>query len=238
VGDWITTVDTGKIAEVVAPLLALTTDTEDELKCRVIKGKWNSANLLRLGLEVVLRLDDKLLKMRATKLISLLLVKIDICDLHLRLEIVGRDAQTGARVADGNVRTRGDNKAFKTLELNIQLDTVVGERCKGESRPRREGEVEGKRDVKLTFFAGVTDKLRSCVTTARKLGQATTALASKLFPTEKEGTPKLVNLLTTDDKLGLVNEEVTRIVTIMTPSVTKLRADLIRAIGITLHAAR
>ena len=104
VGDRVATIDAREVAEVVAALLALTANAEDELEGRVVEGEGNAADLLRLGLEVVLCLDDQLLKVRGRELVALLLVKVDVGDLHLRLEIIGGETKTGAGMADGNVR--------------------------------------------------------------------------------------------------------------------------------------
>lgn len=238
VGDRVATIHAREVAEVVAALLALATNAEDELKGRVVEGKGNAADLLRLSLEVVLGLDHKLLKVRRRELVALLLVKVDVGDLHLRLEVVGGETKTRAGVADGDMRTRDDDQLLKALEVDVDLDAVVRERSEGKRGTRREGEVERKRDVKVTLLARVADQLRAGVAASRKFGQATTALARKLFPAEEEGAPKLVDLLTTDDKLRLVDKEVTRIVAIMAPSVTKLGARLVGAVRLVVRAAR
>ena len=238
VGDRVSPVDARQVSEVVAALLALTTDAEDELEGGVVEGKRNAADLLRLGLEIVLGLHDELLEVRRRKLVALLLVKVHVRDLHLGLEVVRGEAETRARVTDRDVRARDDNELLKTLKLDIELNAVVSERSKRESRTRREGEVEGKWDVQITLLARVTHELRSCVAATCELGQATATLASQLLPAEQEGTPQLIHLLTTDDQLRLVDQEVTRVVAVVAPRVTELRADRVGAVGVTLHAAR
>jgi len=238
VGDRVATIDAREVAEVVAALLALATNAEDELKGRVVEGEGNAADLLGLGLEVVLGLDDQLLKVRRRELVALLLVKVDVCDLHLGLEVVGGETKTRAGVADGDVRTRDDDQLLKALEVDVDLDAVVSERGEGKRRTRREGEVERKRDVEVALLARVADQLRAGVAATRELGKTTSRLARKLLPAEEEGAPKLVDLLTTDDQLRLVDKEVTRIVAVVAPSVTKLRARLVGAVRLVVRAAR
>ena len=81
-GDRISAVHTAKVAPVVAPFLALCPDTKYKLKGWMIEGKWDSADLLRLRLEVVLCLHDNLLKVGAAEFVSLLLIKVTLT-LHL-----------------------------------------------------------------------------------------------------------------------------------------------------------
>ena len=76
--DRVTSIDPGKITPVVTSLLALSPDGKDELKGRVIEGKRNSAELLVVGLEVVLRLHKDLFKMSRLEAISLRTIQIDI----------------------------------------------------------------------------------------------------------------------------------------------------------------
>ena len=238
VGDRVATIDAREVAEVVAALLALTANAEDELKRRVVEGEGNAADLLRLGLEVVLGLDDQLLKVRGRELVALLLVEVDVGDLHLGLEVVGGETKTGAGVADGNVRPRDDDELLEALEVDVDLDAVVGEGREGKGGSRREGEVEGEGDVEVTLLARVADQLRAGVAATRELGETTTRLTRELLPAEEEGTPELVDLLTTDDQLGLVDEEVTRVVAVVAPGVTKLGARGIGAVRLVVRAAR
>jgi hypothetical protein len=237
IDDWVPTIDTGQVAPVVAPLLALTTNTEDELECRVVEGEGNAADLLRLGLEVVLSLDNELLKVRARELVTLLLVKVDICDLHLCPQIAGSDTHTGTGMTDSNVRARDDNKLFELLELNIQLDTVISEGGKGEGRARSEGEVEGEGNVEVTFLTGIAHELATGVATTSEFGETTTRLTGKLLPAEEESGPELVDLLATNDELGLGQKEVSHVIAVMAPHITEFRAHRIRTVRITLNTA-
>ena len=115
---------------------------------------------------------------------------------------------------------------------------MVREGREGKGGAGREGEVERKWDVKVTLLARVTDQLRAGVAATCELGETTTRLTRKLLPAEEEGTPELVDLLTTDDQLGLVDEEVTGVVAVVAPGVTKLGARLIGAVCLVVRAAR
>ena len=237
VGDRVATVDAREVAEVVAALLALSANAEDELEGRMVKGEGDAADLLRLGLEVVLRLDDKLLKVRGGELVALLLIKVDVGNLHLRLEVVGGETKTRAGVTDGNVRPRDDDQLLEALKVDVDLDTVVRERREGKRRTRGKGEVKGEGDVEVALLTRVADELRTRVTATGELGKTTTRLTRKLLPAEEEGTPELVDLLTTDDQLGLVDKEVTRVVAVVAPRVTKLGTRLVGAVRLVVRAA-
>ena len=238
VSDRVATVDAREVAEVVAALLALATNAEDELEGRVVEGEGNAADLLRLGLEVVLGLDDELLKVRGRELVPLLLVKVDVGDLHLGLEVVGGETKTRAGVADSNVRPRDDDQLLEALKVDVDLDAVVSEGREGKRGTRRECEVERKRDVEIALLARVADELRTRVAATSELGETATALSRELFPAEEEGTPELIDLLTTDDKLRLIDKEVASVVAVVAPRVTQLRTRGIGAVCLVVRAAR
>ena len=161
IDDGVAAIDTREVAVVVAARLALATDTEDELKGRVVEGEWDAADLLGLGLEVVLSLNNERFEVRRGELITLFLSQVDVRDLHLGLEIVGRDALASARVAHDDVRVGHDDELLDLGELDVDLHTMVGERGEGKGRARGEGEVERDRDVELALLARVADELRA-----------------------------------------------------------------------------
>ena len=79
--------------------------------------------------------------------------------------------------------------------------------------------------------------MRASVATARESREATARLAGQLLPHEHEGAPQAVDLLATDDELGLVDKEVANVVAIVRPNVAKLATRDIRAVGVALNAA-
>ena len=159
--DRVAVVDTREVAPVVAALLALTADAEDELQGRVVHRERDAADLLRLGLEVVLRLDDELLKVRGLELVALGLVEEDVRHLELGVEVVGGEAKAGLGVANRNVRARNDNELLELLELDVERHAVVRERRKRQRRTRRKGEPERQRNVEVARLTAVADQFAS-----------------------------------------------------------------------------
>ena len=66
------------------------------------------------------------------ELVALLLVEVDVSDLHLRLEVVGGNTETRARVTDGNVRP--ETTIASTRPVDVDLDAVVDARGGGRTR--------------------------------------------------------------------------------------------------------
>ena len=188
------------------------------------------------GLEVVLRLDDELLKVRRLELVALGLVEEDVRHLESGVEVVGGEAKAGLGVANRNVRARNDNELLELLELDVERDAVVRERRKRQRRPRRKREPERQRNVEVARLAAVADQLRAGVATARESVRRRPDLPDSP-PHEHEGTPQAVDLLTADDELGLVDKEVANVVAIVRPNIAKLTARDIRAVGVALNAA-
>ena len=175
-------------------------------------------------LKPVLRLNDELLEMTGAELVSLLLVKIDICDLHFRPQVTGGDTHSRLGMTDSHVRAGDDDQLLKLFELDIELDSVVCEGREGKGRPRREGEVKRQRDVQVTFLPGIAYELAASVAASCEFRESSTRLTRELLPAEKEGGPELIDLLTSDDELGLCEQEMSYIIAVMAPRVTEFGA--------------
>lgn len=71
-----------------------------------------------------LRLSDQNLIMMRCEAGAFVAIQVDIAGFDARREIRGRQAACRAAVANNYVRVRGNNALLKTLELDVNLDTV------------------------------------------------------------------------------------------------------------------
>ena len=155
VGNGVAAVDAREVCPVVAPLVAHAPNGKYELEDWVIECELDAAYLLRLVLDVLLRLHDQLLEVCILELVLLVLVEINVGHFHVGTKVVRSEAEAGACVAHVDVATRDDDQLLELLEFDVQLDAVELERCDGERRAGLECEVEGEWNEQLTLLARV-----------------------------------------------------------------------------------
>lgn len=228
--DGVAVVDARVVEPVVAALVALATDGPHELQDGVVEVELH-ADLGVGGLHVEgLVLGDEDLVLVGGEAIALLVVEVDVGGLEAGREVVVGEAAAGGAVLDGDIR-RGDDDAVHELgELDMDLDTVELEGCKGKGLTRVLGEPEGKGDIEYAALARVTDELGARVTLADHLGEAATGLAGELLPHEEEVVVERVDGGAADNNAGATDEELTNIVRPVGPDAVELRAEVVGAV--------
>lgn len=205
-------------------------DANDHLQRRVVEGKRDGAGLLGIRLDVGLSLNHELVVCGRLELGSLSLIQVDVADLHGSTEAAVVDGGKRACIHDADVGTADDNQLGEVFELDVHVHSVEAEGSQGKGGAGGHGEVPRKGHPELTLLPRVADEGSDGVTTPGHLRETTTRLARELLPRDEESAEHLVNGLTANDELRLLDHHMADVVDPVAEGVTELRAALVHAI--------
>ena len=232
--DGVLQVFAGVAAPVVDVVLALAAHGPDELNDGVVEVETH-AHLAGPGADLVgLHLRDELLEGSGGEPVALVDVQVHVSGLderaqillHERVPVVPLQHQhgVGLRGVAGRLHAR-----LQVREAHVQLDPVELQRHHRQRVARSLREPERQRHVQPAVVRAVVDQVRQVILLPDHLPELLAGLPGQLLPHIQVVGIQGINHLSSDDKAGSANEELTNCVSVVAPRLAVL-ANVIRVL--------